>query len=564
MVNLKDKPFYLSDENIRWVKETIESMTLNEKIGQLFCPIGIFDGKEYLEHLTKDLHIGGLLFREDEGAKIQAAHRVLQQSSKVPLFLAANVETGGNGIATDGTGYGEQMNVAAADDESCAYMLGKIAAIEGSAVGLNLAEGSAVGLNLAFGPIVDIDMNYRNPITNVRTFGSNADKVMSMGINVHRGLKENGLASCAKHFPGDGVDDRDQHLLTSVNNLTQKDWDNSFGMVYKAMIDEGVLSIMAGHIMLPAYQKELLPATLSKELLQGLLRDKLGFNGMIITDATPMVGFCCAMPRSMAVPYSIEAGCDMFLFNKDIEEDFAYMKNGIESGVLSKQRLNDALTRILGMKAAIGLHTKQKENNLVPCEGALSMLGRSEHIQAAKDCIDRSITLVKDIDSLLPLKPGKYKRILLEVVGGFESDKRVAENFKNILLNEGFEVTVYEPEDFTTLETSVERFKDKYDLVLYAGNIENISNKTVSRISWHTMFGQGNNIPWFAAEIPIVFVGVGNPYLMQDVPMIGTFINAYYNSNLVIEAVVDKLLGKSEFKGKSPIDPFCGRKELYY
>ena len=152
-----------------------------------------------------------------------------------------------------------------------------------------------------------------------------------------------------------------------------------------------------------------------------------------------------------------------------------------------------ALTRILGMKAAIGLHTKQKENNLVPCEGALSMLGRSEHIQAAKDCIDRSITLVKDIDSLLPLKPGKYKRILLEVVGGFESDKRVAENFKNILLNEGFEVTVYEPEDFTTLETSVERFKDKYDLVLYAGNIENISNKTVSRISWHTMFGQGNS-----------------------------------------------------------------------
>ena len=328
MVDLKAKPFYLKDEDISWVKDTISSMDLDEKIGQLFCPIGIFDGKEYLEHLAKDLHIGGLLFREDEGLKIQNSHRILQSASKVPLFLAANVETGGNGIATDGTGYGEQMNIAATGDKSCAYTLGKIAAV----------EGSAVGLNLAFGPIVDIDMNYRNPITNVRTFGSDAKKVMEMGMQVHKGLTENALASCVKHFPGDGVDDRDQHLLTSVNSLDKKQWDKTFGKVYKAFIDDGVLSIMAGHIMLPSYQKELLPATLSKELLQGLLRNKLGFNGMIITDATPMVGFCSAMQRSKAVPYSIEAGCDMFLFNKDIDEDFAYMKKGIESGILSENR----------------------------------------------------------------------------------------------------------------------------------------------------------------------------------------------------------------------------------
>ena len=549
MIDLKAAPFYLKDNDLRWVEETISSMTMEEKVGQLFCPIGVCYDEEYLLDLTKRLRVGGLLFRAGPSAEIQKAHRFLQENSTIPLLLAANVETGGDGIAEDGTGVGEQMNIAAAGDVELAYAHGRVAA----------REGAAVGLNWAFGPIVDIDLNYRNPITNVRTFGSAPETVRRMGLAVHRGLTENGLASCAKHFPGDGVDDRDQHLLTSVNSLSREEWDNTYGEIYRNMIDADVLSVMAGHIRLPAYQTDELPATLSKELLQGLLRKKLGFNGLVITDATPMVGFCAAMERRRAVPYAIEAGCDMFLFNKDVEEDFQYMREGIENGILSEKRLHEALTRILGMKAAMGLHRKKE---LVPGDEMLAVVACEEHRAIARACADRSVTLVRDKAGHLPISPEKHRRVLLEVLGGFPSGERIRGKLEERLTGEGFRVTHYIPETFETLDCSVERFRENYDLVLYIGNIENVSNKTVGRIEWHTFFGNGNNTPWFVHEVPTVFVGVGNPYLLQDVPMIPTFVNAYFNSDLYLDAVVDKLLGRSAFRGTSPVDPFCGRDDL--
>lgn len=552
MVDLRAKPFFLGDEGIAWVEAALASMSLDEKIGQLFCPIGMTDDEAFLLHLVEHKRIGGILFRAMEGERIQRAHRFLQAHSRIPLLTAANVETGGDGIATDGTAYGSQMGVAAANDASFAYELGEIAA----------KEGAAVGLNWAFGPVADIDLNYRNPITNVRTFGSDPERVLQLARAASRGLWENGLAPCIKHFPGDGADDRDQHLLTSVNTLEKEAWENSFGKVYRALIDEGALSVMAGHIMLPAFQKERLPASLSKELLLGLLRNELGFNGLIVSDATPMVGFCCAMERRRAVPYAIEAGCDMFLFNKDMEEDFAFMKQGVEEGLLSKERLHDALTRILGMKAAMRLHEKQRLGTLVPGEAALRVVGCEAHKSAALSCADRAITLVRDAEGILPLKKEAHRRILLEVLGDFPSSARVRDTALALLKNEGFEVTVYEPEDMFSLESRTERFGQTYDLVLYLANIETASNKTVSRIHWHTLFGSGNNVPWFVKEVPTVFASVGNPYLLQDVPMIGTFVNAYSNGDIVLERLFDKLLGRSDFAGQSPVDPYCGREEL--
>ena len=170
------------------------------------------------------------------------------------------------------------------------------------------------------------------------------------------------------------MDERDQHLLTSINTLSVQDWDATFGKVYAGMIEEGTLSIMAGHIALPAYARALgataqeaaLPATLSPVLISRLLREKLGFQGLVISDATPMVGFCSAMKREDAVPSCIMAGCDMFLFNKDLQEDIVYMKRGLERGVLTEARLEEAVIRILGLKAALGLHEKQERHALIP------------------------------------------------------------------------------------------------------------------------------------------------------------------------------------------------------
>lgn len=553
-LDLQKAPFYLNEEAMEWVLETYNGMSLEEKIGQLFVPIVFMTEQEALEGLVKKTHIGGALYREGDGATIQKSHRILQNASKIPMLLAANLEHGGTGIATEGTYFGKPLLVAATDDAQKAWQLGKVAC----------EEGAAVGVNWSFAPIVDIDVNIHNPITNVRTFGNDPKRVEEMGRAYVRAAKEAGVATSVKHFPGDGIDERDQHLVTSVNTLSKDEWDQSFGKVYRGMVDEGTLTVMAGHIALPAYDDEYLPATLSKKLLQGLLREQLGFNGLIVSDATPMIGFCSAMSRREAVPNCIEAGCDMFLFNKNLDEDLQYMKEGYEKGLLSEKRLEEALLRILATKAALNLHTKQKAGQLVPGEEALATLGNDEFTAWAKECADQGITLVKDTQNLLPLKSEKHKRMLLQILGEFGSKERVTSQMKKLLENEGFEITLYEKEDFGRPIDDVETFRSKYDVVLYVANIETASNKTVARIDWHTFFGQGNNIPWFVKEVPTAFVSVGNPYHLLDVPMIRTFINAYSNSDIVLEKTVEKLVGKSAFMGISPVDAFCGLRDTAF
>lgn len=560
MIRYKENPFYLTDEQVQWVENTYDSMSLEEKIGQLFCPIVFTKEEKELKELVETKHIGGMLYREGPGEELRQSHKILQDASKIPLLTASNLEYGGNGSAIEGTYYGREMLAAATGDVERAYQLGKV----------SCSEGAAVGVNWSFAPVVDLDLNYHNPITNVRTFGSNLQTVIDMGKAYIRGAKEEGVATSVKHFPGDGVDERDQHLVTSVNALSCKEWNESYGKIYKEMIEAGTLTVMAAHIALPAYEEyfdqkpceRILPATLSENLLKKLLREQLEFNGLIVTDATPMVGFCSAMDRATAVPLSIENGCDMFLFNRNMEEDFRLMREGYEKGILSDARLEEAVKRILATKAAMHLPEKQEKGQLVPDASALDILNCETYDRWAKECADEGVTLVKDIQKLLPIDPKKHKRVLLELMGDFPSNKRVCESFVRELEARGFEVTVYEPEGFEVMEDSVESFKSRYDLIFYVGNIETASNKTVSRLNWHTMFGLGNNMPWMVHEMPALFVSVGNPYHLLDAPMIKTFVNGYCNSEYVIHAVVEKLCGDSEFKGKSPIDPFCGKPDL--
>ena len=560
MIQYKENPFYLTEEQVQWVESTYDSMSLEEKIGQLFCPIVFTKDEKELKELVETKHIGGMLYREGPGEELRQSHKILQDASKIPLLTASNLEYGGNGSAIEGTYYGREMLAAATGDVERAYQLGKV----------SCSEGAAVGVNWSFAPVVDLDLNYHNPITNVRTFGSDLQTVIDMGKAYIRGAKEEGVATSVKHFPGDGVDERDQHLVTSVNALSCKEWNESYGKIYKEMIEAGTLTVMAAHIALPAYEEyfdqkpceRILPATLSENLLKKLLREQLGFNGLIVTDATPMVGFCSAMDRATAVPLSIENGCDMFLFNRNMEEDFRLMREGYEKGILSDARLEEAVKRILATKAAMHLPEKQEKGQLVPDASALDILNCETYDCWAKECADEGVTLVKDIQNLLPIDPKKHKRVLLELMGDFPSNKRVCESFVRELEARGFEVTVYEPEGFEVMEDSVESFKSRYDLIFYVGNIETASNKTVSRLNWHTMFGLGNNMPWMVHEMPALFVSVGNPYHLLDAPMIKTFVNGYCNSEYVIHAVVEKLCGDSEFKGKSPIDPFCGKPDL--
>ncbi len=560
-MNLKKTPFCLNEEDVNWVTETLSGMTEEEKIGQLFVPICYSSEPSFLEKVMLGHHIGGVMYRPGPAAQRQADHRWLQEHSKIPLLIGANLECGGIGIAEDGTFYASQMEVAATQDEQNAYRLGSIAA----------QEGKACGCNWAFAPVVDIDNNWRNPITNVRTYGRDPDMVRRCALAFQRGVQEKGMAVAAKHFPGDGCDEVDQHILTSVNSLSCEAWDASYGKIYRSLIDAGALSVMVGHIAMPAYQslygedspRQLIPASLSRALLTGLLRGRLGFEGLIITDSSCMVGFASAMPRAEALPHCIMAGCDMILFNKDLDEDYRLMQDGLRRGLLTAERLDEAVVRILAMKAALGLH-RCKKSELVPSPAALAQVGTAASRAQARACAENGITLVKDTQKLLPLDPKKTPRMLLEVMGDFPSNARVTACAAKRLQAEGFSVEIYEKEQPGRHDFSVGTFREKYDIVLYLGNVENASNRVTNRLNWHTFFGNGNNCPWFVRERPTLFVSLGNPYHLVDIPMMQTYINCYANDDVVLETLFDKLMGRSAFVGHSPVDPLCGKPYLAY
>ncbi|WP_373952883.1 glycoside hydrolase family 3 protein [Vibrio pomeroyi] len=560
-MNLKSSPFFLNNEDIQWVSETLGNMTLEEKIGHLFCPIGFSSDYQDLDNLINKYKPAGIMFRPGTTDEVRSVHTYLQEISRIPMLIAANLESGGNGTTVEGTDFASQMQVAATDDLQMAKNLGYVVA----------KEGAAAGCNWAFAPVIDLDINPHNPITNIRTYGNDVNRVAKMGAAYVSQVQKLGLATSIKHFPGDGVDYRDQHLVLSSNTLSPQEWDESFGYVYQKAIDAGALTVMAGHIAMPKYSKQLnpdlsdnqiMPASLSKELLNDLLRDKLGFNGMVVSDATNMVGFTSVMKREYAVPLAIEAGCDLFLFNKDLDEDYGYMRKGIESGLLSMQRVDEAIMRTLATKASLKLHIKTPrqlpEKEVIGCE---------LHKQMAKECADLSITLAKDLSTTLPLSLEKHRRILLIALGGegdmFGLQKGAATNLKSRLENEGFDITVYDTSEFTMRDIMqpVSSFTDHYDLILYAAELKTASNRTTLRINWARPMGI--NAPWFSQETPTMFISFGSPYHLMDVPRIPTLINAYTANDSTVEAVVNKILGRSEFKGISPVDVHVGQWDTY-
>ena len=577
-VDLKAQPYNLTDSDIQWVEETIQSMSIEEKIGQLFVNMGSERTEEYLTNVLDTYHIGAVRYNPGKAEEVYDQNKILQEKSKIPMLIAANTEAGGNGACTDGTEVGLEVKIGATNDTKYAYEMGRVSGV----------EASAIGCNWSFAPIVDINYNWRNPIISSRSFGSDPDLVLEMSLAYMKGIQESGILPAAKHWPGDGIDERDQHLSFSVNSLSTEEWDQTFGKVYKGLIDAGLPSIMAGHIHLPAYQRhfnpgvkdeELLPATLSKEITTDLLRGKLGFNGVVVTDASHMLGLTGAMKRSELLPTSIAAGCDLFLFFNDPDEDFASMMEGYKNGIITEERLQEALERILGLKAKLGLHKKAKTEILPPKEEALAKIGLPENKALFKEVADHAITLVKDKQEIWPVTPEKYKRVLLVdvkgVQGGFGAmlggKEKVVDIMKELLEEQGFEVTIWEsteekimklPEDERAAAIAnvyaqkrpISELTNHYDLII---NLANVNPGTVQRIVWPASKGTPD-IPFYIHELPTIFVSVQYPYHLADVPQVKTYINAYDSRKANLEVLVEKLMGRSEFKGESPVDAFCG------
>ena len=585
MVDLKKIPYNLSDEDIKWVNDTIAGMTAEERVGQLFFQLTAGVDENYLKELMEKYHLGGCRYNNMPGAVVQNQNRILQKYAKVPVFIACNTENGGKGACANGTYIGSGIKIGATGKSEHAYNLGKYANV----------EAKALGCNMAFSPVCDIHYNWENQEIISRAFGNDVDRVAEMSKAYMDGLHTiDGFASVAKHFPGNGLDFRDAHLSNNINDFGEEEWMATYGQVYKTLIEGGLDGIMGGHIMMPTYMKEnypdikdeeMLPATLCKELMTGLLRDKLGFNGMVVTDASHMVAMTNRMTRKEMLPLSINAGCDMFLFFNDPEEDFNTMLDAYNTGIISEERMVEALTRILGLKAKMGLHKIPKEE-LVPSPEALAVIGCEEHMAAQRSISEDGITLVKYLDKdTLPLTTEKYKRIMIVDIKGAPSPmeflmkavmasqgmnkKTPAEDLRDRLIEKGFDAFIYvSPLDkmkeqvergekpninmYFAGKNAIEDFKAGQDLVISLSNI----------MSGRPAFGLskgGGEIPWYVFELPVIGISVNLPTMLADMPMLRTYINAYDSEPSTMEKLVDKLMaGPDAFKGKDPIDSFCG------
>lgn len=482
--------------------------------------------------------------------KVQDLINRLQAASKIPLLVAANCDSGGNGAMSDGTYVASGAQTEASRSTEVARNAGYVSG----------REMDAIGANLNFDPCVDILFNWRNTIVNTRAYGTTAEDVIRYTIPFVEGQRESGVLTCVKHWPGDGTEERDQHLVLGVNELQPDEWEASFGEVYRAHIANGVEMIMAGHIALPYYQQKLdpslsdediLPATLAPELIDGLLKTELGFNGAVITDASHMLGMTSAMRREDYVPAAIAAGCDCFLFFNNLEEDFGFMKAGVEKGIITKERLDDANRRILGLKAKLRLHEARENGTLLRKPEDLAVVGSEEHLAMRKDAADKGITLVKNTLDQLPLTPEKHRRIrLYHLTGesgmfGAVSDK-LAQLYVTELGRRGYEVTIND--GTTRVKGPTLKYREEVDAALIIAEVVGYGAQNNYRIVWKT--AMSNECPWYVWEVPTFMVSHNYTTHLHDATMVKCYINAYHPNEDNVLATIDKMEGRSEFTGQ--------------
>ena len=579
MVDLRAKPYHLTDEEIRWVEDTLASMSTDEKLSQLFVLLKPVPGADegQIKSLMEGARPGGMRWQGGDRETIWLQNRLFQQYSRIPVFIAGNCDDGGCGVLPkEGTFVATAAEAGAAEGTETAYRMGYVSG----------KEAAAVGVNWMFNPVADVYKNWRNTIVNTRSFGSDPDRVTECVRAYIRGIKDAApnMACTCKHFPGDGWDELDPHISPAHNEAGVKEWEESYGRVYRTMISEGLEAVMTGQISLPAMSRELrpgirneeiMPASLAPELLQDLLRNRMGFNGLIISDASHMIGMSGVMARSEAVPRCIAAGCDMFLFANDFEEDLGYLKAGYEKGIVTEDRLRDALLRILGMKAHMKLYLDEVR---FPDKAGLECVGCEEHRQFAVQAADAGVTLVKDTRHLLPVDPAERKNALLIYVQSTPNSKAYRGDGVRQLITEelervGFSVTqcpsFYDleiengphPMNFVRMMQMGRRedFRRKYDVVFVFINVKGYAQRNVERLSWSS--GHSMEMPWYTEEVPTVGVSLNYTNHLVDCANIHTFVNAYGPGRENVRAAIEKITGRTPFRGTADDTAFCGRRD---
>ncbi len=554
-IDLAAAPFHLDETAVAWVHETRDALSPRDKLAQLFVLLSREAPEEALASM-RSFRPGGVtrVYGGDLAAEIGLMQQI-DAAGPVPMLVSADLE-GSRMSLPFGTEVPNPLGLAAVDDVEATTAISTIMA----------EEARAVGLNWSFTPVIDINKAWQSAIVGTRSYGSDVDRVKRHALAQIAAFQQNGIAATVKHWPGEGYDDRDQHLVTTVNPLTLDEWEDTFGQLYRAAIDAGVLSVMSAHIAFPAFVRELdleagaeafRPATLSPQLNQTLLRERLGFNGLIVSDATPMAGFGDWGPRDQTIPQCVIAGCDVILFSDDANADLMYLVKAVADGRLSQERVDEAVTRVLGLKAALGVH---KAGRVGPdLDAAKAVMGRTASRDTARAVSARVPTLVKDVQNLLPLSPDRHKRVLVFSTGAVQpfAPHPLPLGLPNMLWREGFEITEYAP--------GMEVDPREYDLVLYLLAEETLLTRQRIFLNWKDMTGTVfGAMKRYWHDLPVLMVSLGYPYYLHDAPRVPTYVNAYGSNEDMQAAVVEALMGRTPFAGTSPVDPFCGSEQGKY
>ena len=548
---LSAPPFNLDADGRGWVRSTLAGLDRAAKVRQLFVHLCFGTGPEVVERMTA-LAPAGLtkFFGPDAQAELDTLD-ALRGAAAIPYLVSADLE-GSRMSPSFGTEVPNPLALAAVDDVQASGAIARIMA----------TEARAAGVNWSFTPVIDINALFRSPIVATRGLGSDPARIRAHALAHIAGLQANGVAATVKHWPGEGHDDRDQHLVTTVNPLSIDDWNATHGALYRAAIEAGVMSVMSAHIAFPAYVlardpdagvEAYRPASTSHLLNQTLLREELGFNGLIVSDATPMAGLGAWAHRDIALPEVVTSGCDIILFSDEPEADIARIEAALDDGRLTTARLDEAMVRVLGLKAWLGLHRDGK----APANRGL--LARPEDAATAQAITARAPTLVKDVQGILPLSPERHRRVLVYSTGIVTPLHGTGQEmiFADLMRAEGFEVTFYSPE--------ARQDQRDFDLVLYLMGEETLLTRGRIFLDWNRLTGG-----MFGAmarhwhEVPTALVSFGYPYYLYDAPRMPCVINAYATMDSMQKATLDCLLGRAPFCGQNPVDPFCGLPDARY
>lgn len=528
------------------VRKMITKMDTEEKIGQLVM-VSTHDNDESMpnedtQDLIQDYKAGSVILFENRDAKTTAEYnnQLQEWASKtptsIPLFSSADLEYGVNKYVTDATAFPRQMGIAATRDLDSAKEMASVTA----------QEMKVTGFNWNYSPVADVNTNSNNPVIGVRSFSENTDLVSDMTQALMEGYKENDILSTPKHFPGQGGSSEDSHYDLPAVTYDRETLEETHLPPFQSAIDSGAESIMTSHVIIEAIDPEL-PATLSEDVLTGLLRDDMNFDGIIVTDAMDMDAIDNQWGAGEAAVMAIKAGADVVMAKgsfSDQKETFDALLEAYKSGDLSEERVNEALERILTKKVKHRLF----DNRYVAPEKATNIVNKASHKELAEDIAQKSMTLLKN-DNTLPFDPESNESTF---VVGPEIHNR---DYMDDITNAVHAKTNGSVEHFVT---SNDPSKSEIDEAIHrADQADRIIVPTFS--SSDLADGQKQLVDSLGKTgKPIASISLGFPYDIRGYPVVDAHIATYaidqWGADVPVswEAAVDVIYGTNP-SGKLPV-----------